>query len=201
MANALQSFQALERIAAPATTPITLVEAKAQMRVETSDDDTLITRLIAAAVAFTDGQGALGKAMITQTWRQWVGNNPNEIQLAMLPVASVTAVKYYDSDGTLQTATLADFEVFGTSTYKYIKPASGKSWPVAQTRSDAIAVEYTAGYGDATTDVPDTLRHALLMLVAHWYENRENEIIGTISKTTPFGFEELISIERGNWYG
>jgi hypothetical protein len=37
--------------------------------------------------------------------------------------------------------------------------------------------------------------------MAHWYENRENEIIGTISKTTPFGFEELISIERGNWYG
>ena len=200
MANALQSFQALERIAAPATTPITLVEAKAQMRVETSDDDTLITRLIAAAVAFTDGQGALGKAMITQTWRQWVGNNPNEIQLAMLPVASVTAVKYYDTDGALQTATLADFEVFGISTYKYIKPASGKSWPVAQTRSDAIAVEYTTGYGAATTDIPDTLRHALLMLVAHWYENRENSTMDKL-ESTPFGFDEMINIERGNWYG
>ena len=160
MASPLQSFQSLERAAAPATTPITLVEAKAQMRVETSDDDTLITRLIAAAVAFTDGQGALGKAMITQTWRQWVGNNPSEVQLAMLPAASVTAVKYYDSDGTLQTATLADFEVFGTSTYKYIKPISGKSWPVAQTRSDAVAIEYTTGYGDATTDVPDTSTRA-----------------------------------------
>jgi len=200
MANPLQSFQALERVAAPATTPITLAEAKAQMRVETSDDDALITRLIAAAVAFTDGQGALGKAMITQTWRQWVGNNPNEIQLAMLPVASVTAVKYYDTDGALQTATLADFEVFGTSTYKYIKPASGKSWPVAQTRSDAIAVEYTAGYGDATTDIPDTLRHALLMLIAHWYENRENSTMDKL-ESTPFGFDEMINIERGNWYG
>ena len=200
MASPLQSFQSLERAAAPATTPITLVEAKAQMRVETTDDDTLITRLIAAAVAFTDGQGALGKAMITQTWRQWAGNNPSEIQLAMLPVASVTAVKYYDSDGTLQTATLADFEVFGTSTYKYIKPISGKSWPVAQTRSDAVAIEYTTGYGDATTDVPDTLRHALLMLVAHWYENRENSTLDRL-ESTPFGFDEMINIERGNWYG
>jgi uncharacterized phiE125 gp8 family phage protein len=75
MANPLQSFQALERIAAPATTPITLAEAKAQMRVETSDDDALITRLIAAAVAFTDGQGALGKChdhtdMAAMGWQQ-----------------------------------------------------------------------------------------------------------------------------------
>jgi uncharacterized phiE125 gp8 family phage protein len=200
MAQSLQSFQALERIVAPSTTPITLAEAKAQMRVETDDDDALITRLIAAAVAFTDAQGTLGKCMITQTWRQWVENNPNEVNMLMSPTITLTAVKYYDSDGALQTATLSDYQVLGPSYYKYVKVKAGFTWPVAQTRPDAIAIEYTVGYGTATTDVPETIRHALLMLVSHWYENREDTTTDRL-QSTPFGFEELLSTERAYWYG
>jgi hypothetical protein len=39
------------------------------------------------------------------------------------------------------------------------------------------------------------------MLVAHYYENREPELIGTISKTLPYGFEDLIGVERSSYYG
>lgn len=200
MADSLQSFQSLELVTPAATTAITLAEAKAQMRVETDDDDALITRLIAAAIAFTDAQGSLGKAIITQTWRQWIGNNPSEVLLLIKPSISVTAVKYYDTEGDLQTAVLADFDVLGTPSYRYVKAKSGYTWPTAQVRPDAIAIEYTAGYGSATTDVPETIRHALLMLVAHWYENRENSTMDRL-ESTPFGFDEMINIERGNWYG
>ena len=30
----------------------------------------------------------------------------------------------------------------------------------------------TVGYGDAAIDVPEPLRQAIRLLVAHWYENR-----------------------------
>ena len=197
----LSPQHALSRVTSPAASPITLAEAKAQMRVEHDDDDAIIQRLIDAAVAFVDVQNVLGKAMITQTWAQWMGPTQSTVRLMLGPVQSVTAIKYYDIDGALQTATLTDFNIFGTPTKTTVSPKNGFSWPVAQQREDAIKIEYVIGYGDAASDVPQTIRQALMMLVAQWYENRENELIGTISKTIPFGFSDLIGIERGQFYG
>jgi uncharacterized phiE125 gp8 family phage protein len=200
MARALQSFEALERVTAPAALPISVAEVKEQLRIEHSDDDDLIYRLISAAVAFTDVQGALGKAIITQTWRQWVSANPGEVYLMVKPVQSLTAVKYYDTNGALQTATLADYETFGTANSRYVKPASGKTWPTTQARPDAIALEYTTGYGASASAVPETIRHGLMMLIGHWYENRESSTTDRL-ESVPFGFAEMIGSERATWYG
>jgi uncharacterized phiE125 gp8 family phage protein len=191
----------LVQITGPTVTPISLAEAKAQMKVESSDDDAIIQRLIASAVAFVDAQGALGKAMITQTWGQWLSPNPGTVYLLLGPVQSVSAIKYYDVDGALQTANLADFNVFGTPNRISVFPKTGKAWPVTQTRDDAIKIEYIIGYGSTSASVPETVRHALMMLVSNWYENRETELVGSISKTLPFGFNDLIGIERNQWYG
>lgn len=190
----------LVRVTAPAASPISLAEAKAQMRVEGTDDDTIIQRLIDAAVAFVDVQGVLGFAMITQTWGQWIGQSPGTVMLSLGPVQSVSAVKYYDTDGALQTATLSDFNVFGTPNRTTVSPKSGKAWPVTQMRDDAIKIEYVIGYGDAASDVPQTVRHALMMLVAHWYENRETSSEKQMVDL-PYGFSEMIGIERNAWYG
>lgn len=190
----------LVRVTAPATAPISLAEAKTQMRVESSDDDGIIQRLIDAAVAFVDVQGALGKAMITQTWGQWLSPNPSTVYLSLGPVQSVSAIKYYDVDGALQTATLADFNVFGTPNRISVSPKSGKAWPVTQTRDDAIKIEYVIGYGSTSSSVPETVRHALMMLVAHWYDMRETSTEKQMYDL-PFGFTDMIGIERNTWYG
>lgn len=197
----LSSQFALELITPPAVSPVTLDEAKAQMRVEHSDDDEIIQRFISVATAYVDANGALGKAMITQTWAQWLSPNPNVVEIMVGPVQSVSSISYYDIDGSLQLAEIADFDVFGTPLKKTIRPKSGKSWPVTQQRDDAIRIEFVVGYGDSPSDLPATVRHALMLLVSNWYENRESELIGLASKTLPFGFDQLIGIERGHWYG
>lgn len=196
----LSSQFSLVRVTAPATAPISLAEAKTQMRVESSDDDSIIQRLIDAAVAFVDVQGALGKAMITQTWGQWLSPNPSTVYLSLGPVQSVSAIKYYDVDGALQTATLSDFNVFGTPNRISVSPKSGKAWPVTQTRDDAIKIEYIIGYGSTSASVPETVRHALMMLVAHWYDMRETSTEKQMYDL-PFGFTDMIGIERNTWYG
>lgn len=190
----------LVRVTAPAALPISVAEAKAQMRVEGNDDDTIIERLVNAAVSFVDVQGVLGRAMITQTWGEWLAPNPSTVLLSLGPVQSVSAIKYYDIDGVLQTATLADFNVFGTPNRITITPKTGKAWPVTQTRDDAIKIEYVIGYGASSTSVPQTVRHALLMLVAHWYENRETTQEKQM-QDLPYGFMEMMNIERNSWYG
>ena len=190
-----------ELVTAPAITPVSLIEVKAHLRVEHNDDDALIARLISTAVTYVDVKGILGKAMITQTWGEWFAPNPGTVTLGLGPVQSVSAIKYYDTDNELQTATLSNFYVLGTGGRTTIKPKAGYSWPTTFTRDDAIKVEYVIGYGDNQGDVPETVRHGLMLLIAHWYENRENELMGTISKNLPYGFEALMDYERGSWYG
>ena len=56
------------------------------MRIEHSDDDALIARLINVAIGFVDVRGALGKAMITQTWGEWLAPNPSVVYLSLGPV-------------------------------------------------------------------------------------------------------------------
>ncbi len=196
----LQEYQSLVRVTPPAVEPISLTEVKEQLRIDDSDSDSILSRMISAAVEFVDGSGVLGKAMITQSWVRWVGINPGEVDIRMHPVQSLTSVKYYDTSGTLQTATVSDFELMSVDEWAVVKPKSGKAWPSAQSRDDAIRVEFTAGYGDAATDVPEPIRQALLMLVGHWYENRE--AVGEARlQEAPLGFNELLSAYRGQWYG
>ena len=119
----------------------------------------------------------------------------------MWPVYSVSEIKYYDTENALQTTTLSNFHVLGTAGRTLVSPKTGHAWSTTFQRDDAIKIEYVIGYGNAASDIPETVRHALLMLVSHYYENRENELIGTISKTLPFGFDDLIGMERAAYYG
>lgn len=190
----------LSLVSGPAAQPVTLAEAKSHCRIESDDEDVLLQRLIDTATAMVDGRGVLFRAMITQTWAQTGQNWCGKIPLTMTPVQSLSAVKYFDTDGILQTATLSDFRLIGGENLSYVEPVSGASWPQAFDRHDALRVEYVAGYGDASSDVPEVVRNAILMLVGHFYENRESHSMDA-PKEVPMGFEALISVERGAWYG
>lgn len=191
-------IDALALLSAPATLPVSVEEVKAHLRVEHDDDDTLIASLIAVAVSFVDAGGVLGRAMVTQSWAQtgqyWSGRVP----VTLSPVKALTAVKYYDTDNALQTATLSDFRLIGGMNDSYVEPVG--SWPNAFDRPDALQIELTVGYGDAASDVPATVRHAILMLIGHWYENRE-DVTDMKLATVPNGFDALIGTERASWYG
>lgn len=191
----------IELVTGPTTEPITISEAKNHMRVEHNDDDVVIAGLIDVAVNYVDATGMLGKAMITQTWAEYFGPHVSTVRLSLGPVQSVSSIQYYDTDNALQTATLSNFYVIGQKGYMTIYPKSGYTWPTVFNREDAIKITYVIGYGDTAASVPATVRHALKMLVAHYYENRENELIGVNSKTLPFGIENLLNTERNKWYG
>lgn len=189
----------LRRVTAPASAPITLPEVKAQLRITHNAEDAALNGMIAAAVAVVDGEGLLGRAMVTQTWAQYVSQSPGWVRLEMGPFLALTSVQYYDDDGALQDADASHFEIRLQDDFVICKPKEGREWPTADVRPDAIKITYTAGFG-AAADVPADLKHALLLLVSHWYQNREASTETALSEI-PMGFEMLLGAHRVKWYG
>lgn len=189
----------IARTVAPTVTPVSLQEAKDHLRVSHTDEDTLITALIEAATSHFDGEGELGRALVTQTWAQWFSQAPGWVRLRMGPFQSLVSVEYYDTSNSLQTATLSEFETWKDGDFVTLKPRDGSAWPEAHSRPDAIKVTYEAGYGDAS-DVPQSIKHAVLLLVGHFYENREATTELRVD-VLPMAVEALIGNHRVGWYG
>lgn len=174
----------------PASTPITLAEAKSQLRVDHSDEDGKIEALIAAATSYLDGRtGVLGRCLVTQTWELTLDEFPaEEIELPLGPVASVTSVTYVDIAGVTQTVSESDYYVDNASLSAWVLPEI--EWPNTMQAANAVTVRFVAG--TAVADVPPALKHALLLLVAHWYENRQPVSIGGAPVEMPFAVDALL---------
>ncbi len=191
---------ALLRVTAPAVEPLTLATAKTHLRIDGVDEDTYIAGLISSAVAHVDAKGSLGRAMITQTWAQWMPQTPGTARLLLGPFQTLDAINYYDDAGTLQAADVADFDVLLSGDVVQIRPKDNADWPTADDRPDAIKITYTVGFGDAAANVPAGIRHAMLMLIAHWYENRM-AVSDASMFVTPMAVDALLDNERVSWYG
>lgn len=185
---------------APAKLPVDMRDVKEQLRIDSDAEDAALDRLLRVATAYVDGEGALGRALITQTWAQHVQRTVGDVKLQMLPFQSLTSVQYYDPDNVLQTATLSNFEVVGAANNKILRPKDGFTWPSTEDRPDAVKITYVAGYGDNPSDIPESIRHAILMLVTHWFERREPSSDRRMVEV-PWGVEALLNIERTRWYG
>jgi uncharacterized phiE125 gp8 family phage protein len=89
---------ALVITAAPAVEPISLAETKAHLRIDASDEDSLLTSLITAARMFVER--TLSLALITESWSLYLDGWPRSgtIVFPIQPVQAVTAVRVYDPD-------------------------------------------------------------------------------------------------------
>lgn len=177
----------------------TVAEAKVACAIDSSEHDTFVQDLIDAALALLDGPlGYLGQAIDDQEWTvrcapKYVGKT---LELPFGPVSEVTSIKTHDGT-TLNTATLADFRISYSKFRTLITPNSG-AWPTMADREDALQVTFNAGAvaGGPVTAVPPTIKQAVRMLVAYWYDQRETVLIGDVSSEVEFGLRALLVNER-----
>ena len=171
----------LTLITAPAAYPVTTAEAKAHLRVDGSDEDTLIDGLIAAAADYVEQY--TGRAIGTQTWELALDAFSDTILLPKGPVQSVTSVKYSDTAGVEQTVSADDYTL-DASEPAWIVRNSDASWPATLTGINVVRVRYVTG------NVPAAIKHAVLLLIGDWYSARED--MGARS-TIPNGVQALLT--------
>lgn len=166
----------LKLITLPATEPITLAQLKAQCRVDTSDDDAVLTLAIAAARA--KAENYTGTAIISQVWEQTLDAFPEaEIELLKPPVTIINAVTYIDASGAAQTLAGSAHALDAGTFPGWLLPAYDTSWPDTRDQANAVTIRYTTGYADANS-VPGDMRAWLLLTAAFIYAQREVMVLG-----------------------
>lgn len=175
----------LTLVTAPASEPLTTAEAKSHLRVDISDDDTLIDAYVKAARQYVEEE--LGRALITQTWDYTLDEFPSDgsaIQLPKPPLVSVTSVSYVDTSGVTQTLSSSNY-IVNTGTLKgEITLAYGASWPATREQAKAVTARFVAGYGAASA-VPESIRTAVRLALGDFYDLRSASIVGESHVTNP----------------
>lgn len=178
------------RTTGPVGEPVTLAEAKAHLRVQHDSEDELVSGLLRAARE--EVEAATGLALMAQTWRKVLDALPRDrtVRLAPHPVREVLSVTVFGEDGEGSVVDPAGYVVDAVS-----RPARVHfRTPLAPTASlNGIEIDFVAGHGEAATDVPDLLKRALLILVAHWYEFRGVHGAREQPVSYPAGYERLIA--------
>jgi hypothetical protein len=189
-------YRGHRRVSGPAVEPVTKAELKSQLRLvagDTSEDDLLDPYIQSAREACEE---LFGLALITQTWALTLDHWPNakepwwdgvkqmaigelsasvrtlEVHLPRYPLQAVDTLTVEGDSFTVGDLFIIDTQQQpGRMTLKF-----GQTAPVIETATaNAIQIEYTAGYGDASTDVPADLRLAILQLAASMYTHRGDE--------------------------
>lgn len=151
--------------------PVTLAEAKSQVRmVEDDSEDTFITSLIAPARAYVERASRLlfVAGTRTETFRQW----GDYLEIWRRPIASIQTVTYSTSD---DPADDVEYEGFATDFNSFplrIYPALGGTGFPTLVDGQVITVAYTTGALAATSEEYLIGKRAILLLIGFWYDNR-----------------------------
>lgn len=190
----LVNMAGLKLITGPATEPVTVSELKTHLRIDSTTEDTYLGTLI--QTAREDCEQFQNRAYITQTWELTLdGWAKFPIKLPRPELISITSVKYYDTADTETTYSTDNYFVDTSSEVGRIGLNYNITLPSTTLRpQNAVIIQYIAGFG-AAADVPQRIKHAILMLCGHYYENRET-VSPVDLKQIPMGVVSLLNKDR-----
>jgi hypothetical protein len=184
---------------------ISVAEAKAHLRVTHSSDDSYILTLITAAMeAASYYVGfSIPEAVVRYGFDSLVGQpalmNPlngapltigNYLRIASR-VIDIEKMYYVNQNNAITEFSATDWidspdllSDFGINIFINNLP------PTLTDDNTKYIVEVTEGF--STADFPDTMKIACMLMIAQYYDNRQNIIVGTISSDMPFGANHLL---------
>ncbi len=181
---------ALFRTLEPAGEPVTLAEAKAHLKIDHPDDDAEIAALIRAARRHLEADA--GVALIEQGWRLTLDDWPDDdvATIRLHPLIGVAGVTVFGADGAgalLDASAWTLDRVSRPARIAFLSPGP------ALRRFNGVEIDLVAGFGPTGTDVPDTLKRAILLLLAHFYEFRAEFSAMDQPVSIPAGYDRLVA--------
>lgn len=204
----------LTLVTPPAIEPVSLVDAKAYLRIDSTNDlieDAYVESLITVAREYCEN--FQNRAYITQTWEMALPgfsfsafdslNGSKRESIITIPKGKLQAIDsftYKDTAGVVTTLTPeVDYNVSNRGILGRVCPPFGKVFPLTILYPlDPVVIKFTCGYGDTPTDVPTRAKQAMLLLISHWYENRlvVNDLRGVNPLELNFTVSSLLAQDK-----
>jgi uncharacterized phiE125 gp8 family phage protein len=167
-------------VTAPEVEPVTLDTLKTHLRIGSDDTEHALIALMGRA-ARQHAESYCHSAFITQRWALVLDRFPGHVvHLPRGPVQSIDSIVYLDMGGNEQTITAParpDFAIDLSDGCARIAPGFGRTWPETLPELGAVRINFTAGYGDDADDVPEGIRHWIMLRVNTVFENREEAAV------------------------
>lgn len=184
-------------VTGPAVEPITLNEAKAYLRVDTTVEDSLITALIVAARRQVEARTL--RPLCSQTWKYFLDSSEiqNLIYLNKAPVTNIDSITYIDPNGDSQTIDSSNYSKDLNANPAKIEI---KNMPSIIQGLAVMSIQFDCGYGGAS-DVPQDIKQAMLFIIGHLYENRQDVLTGSQVNEMPMASQFLLEPYRNSVFG
>lgn len=161
---------------------ITMAEAKNYLRVDSADDNSLITALIEVAEDLVEK--LTGRILLTKILEFIYDEVGVSIEVPRSPLQEIMKIETIDDTGvkTIVSSGLYNVDISGQRGRIMLK--DGCVWPTHRGFASFI-ITAKVGYGDTAEAVPAALKQAVLVALAILYENRgemdEGKIMSAIS--------------------
>jgi uncharacterized phiE125 gp8 family phage protein len=202
-------YRSLTVTTGAATLPVSLTEAKAHLRVvDFTGDDDYIVSLIDAATTWCEDycDRTFADKTYTVAFDDWPALRTElprpPVRLNGTATSATVTISYVDTSGSTQTLTWAQsgtqqFRVDRDHVPCLIYPLYLQDWPSVRLDDKSVQITYLAGYGGAA-NVPTPAKHAIKMLVGHWYANRE--AVGSVGRELEMAVSALLANLRWRQY-
>jgi uncharacterized phiE125 gp8 family phage protein len=171
-----------------------------------TDDDVWLAFAASAARSLVERSISGGFAVRLQTKQLHLNKFPSsengEIELPFPPYNALTSITYFDGANSSTLLASSDYRVIdpGDGARARVFPQIDRFWPITKLRQDAVVVAFTCG-STSSTDLSPTIKHAVNLLVTHWYENRSAILVGVVSKEMELGLQSLLAANGYGFYG
>jgi len=202
----------IQLVSGPIEEPVDERDFKDQARLEAGDpdEDTYIKRILKVARQYVENW--TGRCLMDSTYDYWLDDWPegNEIVLPnprLIWTVADSLVEYVHTP--IDTAGVITYTTSTWSTDEYLIDTDStpgrivlnysKSWPTYTLRPyNPIRIRFDCGWTDPD-DVPQPLKHAILLLATDMYEVRQDTIIGGVAIKQIDRVQHLIDDYCVNW--
>lgn len=186
----------------PSSEPIASSELAEHTAVDENEDQAYLIRLIMRARRRFEHN--TNRYLVAQTWQLAAARFVNVFSIAMGPLRSVTKIEYINTQGQVTLVDPSTYIVNDFGLQPTIEIAPNKSWPsdVIQ-QSNAVLITIEVGHAAvvngniASNNIIDSnmyelAKQAIMILAAHWYNNREDAAPVTIT-SMPHAYDALVA--------
>jgi len=160
----------------PATKVVSVTDIKAQLRIDSSDEDTLLGYYIDAATDMAENY--CNRHFITHQYKLYFNE---QVQTASLIFPNCTLeetgsnkpINWVDENGAAQSSDKAYIDAFSNPSLAYLS----SDFPGTTLKDNAANTFYfwfNTGYGAASANVPEAIKQAIKLIVADMYYFRED---------------------------